>query len=90
MGLSGYKVCLKGEPGVRVVVSRNVVFNEQKISCPKPVYDLVNITNFSSNGTIPIEVKDTSDHTLKHTLAPESVPNQVRYQIRIPQVLEKI
>lgn len=35
--VKGYKVWLKGEPGMRVVVSREIVFNEQEMPCLKPI-----------------------------------------------------
>ncbi|KAI5682399.1 hypothetical protein M9H77_03627 [Catharanthus roseus] len=66
-GLKGYKVWLKDESGVRVIVSRDVVFNELDMACLKAKTDPVSFTNIPTDGNIPVEVEDTSGPSQEHT-----------------------
>ncbi|KAI5653749.1 hypothetical protein M9H77_30936 [Catharanthus roseus] len=65
-GVKGYKVWLKGEPGVRVIVSRDVVFNELDMPCLKAKTNPDSPSDIPIDGNIPVEVEDTSKPTQPH------------------------
>lgn len=44
-GVKGYKVCLRNEPRLRVVISRDVIFNKFEMPYLKPDSDPINTTN---------------------------------------------
>ncbi|KAI5662081.1 hypothetical protein M9H77_21404 [Catharanthus roseus] len=71
-GVKGYKVWLKGEPGVRVIVSRDVVFNELDMPCLKAESDSDSSTDVPSDGNVPVEVEDTSEPSQVHGHEPET------------------
>ncbi|KAI5658853.1 hypothetical protein M9H77_27646 [Catharanthus roseus] len=73
-GVKGYRMWIKGEPGVRVVVSRDVIFNELDMSCLRTEIKLESSTSVPIVENIPVEVEDTSEPSQEHTLEPKLEP----------------
>ncbi|KAI5673173.1 hypothetical protein M9H77_13537 [Catharanthus roseus] len=65
-GVKGYKVWLKGESRVRVIVSRDLVFNEFDMPYLKAKTNPDSPSDIPIDGNIPVEVEDTSEPAQPH------------------------
>ncbi|KAI5671304.1 hypothetical protein M9H77_11668 [Catharanthus roseus] len=72
--VKGYRVWLKGELSVKVVVSRDVVFNKLDISNLRIETKPESSTGIPIVGNILVEVEDTSEPPQEHTLEPKLEP----------------
>ncbi|KAI5678347.1 hypothetical protein M9H77_09297 [Catharanthus roseus] len=88
-GVKGYKVWLRGESGVRVVVSRDVVFNELDMPCLRTETKPESSSSTSIVENILVEVEVTSEPSHEHTLEPELEP-ETNKESSIPKPDEPI
>ncbi|KAI5677724.1 hypothetical protein M9H77_08674 [Catharanthus roseus] len=73
-GVKGYRVWLKGEPGVRVIISKDIIFNELEMSCLKDKPNSDSPLSVPTPSSILVEVEVTSEPSLESPLEPETNP----------------
>ncbi|KAI5668982.1 hypothetical protein M9H77_18835 [Catharanthus roseus] len=88
-GVKGYRVWLRGEPGVRVVVSGDVVFNKLDMPCLRTETKLESAYGTPVVENILVEVEVTSEPSHEHTLEPELEP-ETNKESSIPEPNELI
>lgn len=83
-GVKGYRLWVKGEPGFKIVISRNVVFNENNFPCLS--LPIPNVENVAPNEVeqspviIPTDVHvETNEHVDSHTNEDETISNEVEH-----------
>lgn len=71
-GVKGYRIWLKGEPSVRIVISRDVVFNEYEMPCLKDKPEPVSISFVLIIDSILIEVESNPEPSQEPPPEPET------------------